>query len=319
MPLRSFVGPRSTARFSPPSGGTRPGFTLIELLVVIAIIAVLIALLLPAVQSAREAARRVQCVNNLMQIGVALQNYEGAYEVLPPGSIDEGNGPVLDQAKGYGFGWMACLLPYIESKNVYNHFNHNLGLYDQANLTTRTNLIRSFLCPSDSGANRDSQRVAMTNYAGVHHDVEAPIAADNRGVLFLNSAITYEKVTDGTSQTLFVGEKHNNGLDLGWASGTRASLRNTGTPISGAGRTTGVVVMTESGPAPKDEGQPVDPKAAEEKALREVGGFGSNHPGGANFVFGDGSVRFMKQSISPAVYRLLGNRADGENIDADQY
>src|SRR6476646_404760 len=89
------------------------GFTLIELLVVIAIISVLIALLLPAVQSAREAARRSQCVNNLMQLGIALQSYESAHEVLPPGVVNE-TGPVLDQPKGYGFGWMVQILPYYE-------------------------------------------------------------------------------------------------------------------------------------------------------------------------------------------------------------
>ena len=89
---------------------------------VIAIIAVLIALLLPAVQSAREAARRAQCCNNLMQIGLALQNYESAHEVLPPGVVNL-TGPVLDQPKGYGFGWMTQILPYIEMRNVYNHFN----------------------------------------------------------------------------------------------------------------------------------------------------------------------------------------------------
>jgi len=292
----------------------RSAFTLIELLVVIAIIAVLIALLLPAVQAAREAARRVQCVNNIMQIGIALQNYEGAFEVLPPGVVGEGKGPVLDQPKGYGFGWMASALPYMELKNVYNHFNYKVGLYEQDNLTTRQNLVRSFLCPSDSGASRDAQRVAMTNYAGVHHEVEAPIAADNHGVLFLNSAISYEKITDGSSQTLFVGEKRNNGLDLGWASGTRATLRNTDTPPNGGGKVA-PLAPPGGGPAPK----PVDPKAAEEEQLRFVGGFSSNHAGGANFLFGDGSVRFMKSSINATVFQLLGNRADGEAIDSDTY
>ena len=273
----------------------------------------LIALLLPAVQSAREAARRVQCVNNVMQIGIALQNYEGAFEVLPPGSVDEGAGPVLDQPKGYGFGWMASVLPYMELKNVYNHFNYKIGLYDQANSTTRTNLVNSFLCPSDGAANRNAQRVAMTSYAGVYHDVEAPIAADNHGVMFLNSAISYEKITDGSSQTLFVGEKRNDGLDLGWASGTRASLRNTDVPPNGGG------VVAPLPPVGAPGSQPVDPKTAEEELLRFVGGFGSRHPGGANFLFGDGSVRFMKSSISSRVFHLLGNRADGEPIDSDQY
>jgi prepilin-type N-terminal cleavage/methylation domain-containing protein/prepilin-type processing-associated H-X9-DG protein len=295
-----------------PRRGGRRGFTLIELLVVIAIIAVLVALLLPAVQSAREAARRSYCVNNLMQLSLALQNYESAHEVLPPGVINL-TGPVLDQPKGYGFGWMTQILPYFEMKNVYNHFNLKVGLYEAANLTTRTNLIQSFLCPSDSGPKRDSNRVAMTNYAGVHHDVEAPIAADNHGVLFLNSAIRYEDISDGSSNTLFVGEKRNDGTDLGWASGTRSSLRNTGlsvntTPGAGRGKS---IASSSSG---------IDSAELAKMGTPEfVGGFGSMHPGGTNFALGDGSVRFVKSSISPTVYRHLAHRGDGEVIDSDQY
>ena len=192
---------------------------------VIAIISVLIALLLPAVQSAREAARRSQCCNNLMQMGLALQSYESAHEVLPPGVVNL-TGPVLDQPKGYGFGWMTQVLPYFEMKNVYNHFNLKVGLYEPHNSTTRTNLVRSFLCPSDGGPARDGNRNAMSNYAGVHHDVEAPIAADNHGVLFLNSAVRYEDVTDGTSMTIFVGEK------IGTTAWTWDGLRARG-PASG--------------------------------------------------------------------------------------
>src|SRR6516165_6794413 len=108
--ILGFRGPRARA------------FTLIELLVVIAIIAVLISLLLPAVQSAREAARRAQCCNNLMQVGIAVQSYESSHEILPPGVVNE-TSPVLDVPKGYGFGWMTQVLPYLEMKNVYNHFN----------------------------------------------------------------------------------------------------------------------------------------------------------------------------------------------------
>ncbi len=292
------------------------GFTLIELLVVIAIISVLIALLLPAVQSAREAARRAQCCNNLMQMGIAVQSYESSHEMLPPGVVNE-TGPVLDVAKGYGFGWMTQILPYFEMKNVYNHFNLKVGLYEAPNLTTRTNLVRSFLCPSDNGPTRDSQRIAMTSYVGVHHDVEAPIAADNHGVLFLNSHVRYEDVTDGTSSTLFVGEKLNDGLDLGWASGTRASLRNTGSAVN------------FSRPGPRPAGPAPAKASAAGAALGDnneertnpayVGGFASRHPGGSNFAFGDGSVKFIKSSIGIAVYQHLANRADGEVIDADQY
>jgi prepilin-type N-terminal cleavage/methylation domain-containing protein/prepilin-type processing-associated H-X9-DG protein len=287
------------------------GFTLIELLVVIAIIAVLIALLLPAVQSAREAARRAQCVNNLMQLGIALQSYESAHEVLPPGVIDASKGPILDQPKGYGFGWLTQILPYYEMRNVYNHFNLRLGLYEPANGTSRTNLIQSFLCPSDPGPSRDPNRIAMTSYAGVHHDVEAPIAADNHGVLFLNSAIRYEDITDGSSQTLFAGEKLRDGLDLGWASGTRASLRNSGMLPGWPGRTPGSVAAN-SGIVGEQPAAEDDPKAI-------VGGFSSRHPGGSNFTFGDGSVKFLKNSVNAVVFRRLANRADGEVIDADQF
>ncbi len=306
LTIRTGRGPR---RASPPPAG----FTLIELLVVIAIIAVLISLLLPAVQSAREAARRAQCCNNLMQIGLALQSYESAHEVLPPGVVNL-TGPVLDQPKGYGFGWLTQVLPYFEMKNVYNHFNLKIGLYEPQNSTTRTNLVASFLCPSDSGPSRDSSRIAMTSYAGVHHDVEAPIAADNHGVLFLNRAVSYEDVPDGTSMTLFVGEKLRDGLDQGWASGTRASLRNTGLGVNRMPASSKKGASSTSGLSGEE--------AATLAKLGEaefVGGFGSRHPGGCNFVFGDGSVKFIKSSISPKVYEHLANRADGEVIDADQF
>src|SRR3954452_21976228 len=156
--IRLILNDRSRARRSRREPSATAAFTLIELLVVIAIISVLIALLLPAVQSAREAARRAQCCNNLMQMGIAVQSYESSHEILPPGVVNE-TGPVLDVPKGYGFGWMTQVLPYFEMKNVYNHFNLKVGLYEAPNLTTRTNLTRSFLCPSDNGPTRDTQRV----------------------------------------------------------------------------------------------------------------------------------------------------------------
>jgi prepilin-type N-terminal cleavage/methylation domain-containing protein/prepilin-type processing-associated H-X9-DG protein len=297
-------------------------FTLIELLVVIAIIAVLIALLLPAVQSAREAARRCQCVNNLMQVALALQNYDSSHEVLPSGVVNP-TGPIVDQPKGYHFGWLTQILPYIEARTIYNHFNFALGLYETQNFTTRTTLVRSYLCPSDNGPGRGALGVAMNNYAGNHHDVEAPIAANNNGVLFLNSAIRYEGISDGASQTIFVGEKANDGLGMGWAAGTRASLRNTGTAVN---QPTLPPTPAAAPPVSKANSDGAEPSAtasgevtASADALRFVGGYGSRHPGGANCAFGDGSVRFLKSSIAPGVLRLLGNRADGEFIDADKF
>ena len=293
----------------------RRAFTLIELLVVIAIIAVLIALLLPAVQAAREAARRAQCLNNLMQLGLALNNYEGAFEVFPPGVVDVGKGPVLDQPKGYGFGWLVRLTPYMEMKNVYSHFNLSIGLYDASNLTTRSRLVAPFICPSEPLARlRNVQGIPASSYVGMHHDVEAPIAADNRGVLFLNSAIRYEDVPDGSSNTIFASEKRSDGVDQGWASGTRATLRNAGSRPNM--RPPGLITI-ESGPIEYEAY--IDEASAPDTAVEYVGGVGSYHAGGVNALFGDGSVRFLKDSVASETYRLLANRADGEMLDAGSY
>jgi prepilin-type processing-associated H-X9-DG protein len=252
-----------------------------------------------------------------MQLGIALQNYESSHELIPPGVVNS-TGPILDQPKGYHFGWIAQILPHCEQRNVFNHFNFMLGLYETQNFTTRTTLIRGFLCPSDPGTSRGPSGVAMTSYAGSHNDKEAPIAANNNGVLFLNSAIRYEDVTDGSSQTLFVGEKLNDGLGEGWASGTRASLRNSGSGVNPS-RNQSLPVF---GPVDDDESDGDGTKAGGVAAgdkLNFVGGYSSRHPGGANFAFGDGSVRFLKTSISPAIFRLLANRADGEILSADRF
>ena len=307
-----------------PSGPRREGFTLIELLVVIAIISVLIALLLPAVQSAREAARRAQCCNNLMQLGMALQNYEAAYERLPPGVVSDSD-PVLDQAKGYHFGWLTQVLPFFEQKSLYNRLNFKAGVYDAPNSTCRAIMVDGFLCPSDlANMRRGTGGLALTSYAGCHNDVEAPISAKNNGVLFLNSSVRLEDVTDGTSQTIFISEKLNESGEQGWASGTRASLRNMGSrggPLPGGWVQFSVgsddesanvkAIISGTSGAEVNDGEKADAKF--------VGGFGARHPGGHNVAFGDGSVRFLKSSASGHVRRLLGNRADGDLLSSDQY
>jgi prepilin-type N-terminal cleavage/methylation domain-containing protein/prepilin-type processing-associated H-X9-DG protein len=293
-----------------------PGFTLIELLVVIAIIAVLISLLLPAVQAAREAARRVQCVNNLMNLGVALQNYESSYELLPPGVVND-TGPIQGAPKGYNASWMLQLLPFLEQRSIARRFDDSAGVYAPANLTVRGMVISIFICPSDAGGRTGGNRVAMNSYAACHNDVEAPIDVNNTGVFYLNSHLRSEDISDGTANTLYIGEKLLADAALGWASGTRDTLRNTGTSLN---RTVALAGFFP-GEVDPEEGTPSDPTANPPNGanLNFVGGFGSNHPGGANFGFGDGSVRFLKNAINAKVYRYLGNRADGEMVSADQF
>ncbi len=308
------------------------GFTLIELLVVIAIIAVLIALLLPAVQASREAARRCQCVNNLMQLGIAAKNYENAFESLPSGVVNPA-GPIVDAPKGYHFNWISQLLPYLDAKPVYRRLDFNKDLYLPENGTARSILMSSLLCPSATGAVRAGRTApsppvggdpAQTNYAACHNDTETPIDAKNNGVFYLNSRTRYEDIEDGTSQTIFFGEKSIDDTELGWASGTRATLRNAGWIINGVAR--GVVappVRADEAEVEEDGAAPAKPKAAASNIgvppAPVVGGFGSRHPGGSNFGFGDGSVRFLKNTITPRVFQRLANRADGDLINSDQY
>lgn len=321
------------------------GLTLTELLAVIAIIGVLVALLLPAIQNARERARQVQCASNLIQLIVAVQNYEDAVNAYPPGTIDT-NGPIVNLPQGYHHNWIEQILPYVELQNLHRYIDRSVSVYHANNSPLRREADRLFRCPLSVAPD-----TGIIEYAAVHHHVESPVDVDNKGVFFLNSRVRRLDVTDGHSNTLFLGEKLPLAGDMGWLSGTRATLRNTGTRLnspnkaarmrgysgqygwedgwnvgSDASSSQGFVLVDTTqyetseeevkrineliaAGAPIVSGLPTNPTA--------VGGFESQHNEGVNFVFGDGSLRFIRDTIDMQVYQRLGHRADGQLLSED--
>lgn len=305
---------------------SRRAFTLVELLVVIAIIGILISLLLPAVQAAREAARRLSCTNNVVQLILAVHQYESAHEWLPPG-VYEPQGPIRSVPVGYHHGWMTLILPFLEEENAYRGIDRTVGVYNPANALIATHHIRVFNCPSARPA---TVAVATSNYAGNHHDVESPIDVNNNGVFFLNSKLRISEIRDGLAYTVFIAEKEaDSATDLGWMSGTRATLRNgNGGPAMGPGVLNvadGEFDPASDGPdnPPDSDGIPdpgdddstekePDSNAGDQDAKDlVVGTFSSNHPGGYVVAFGDGHVTFTGGGYSAALY----NRDDGQVID----
>jgi prepilin-type N-terminal cleavage/methylation domain-containing protein/prepilin-type processing-associated H-X9-DG protein len=276
-------------------------FTLVELLVVIAIIGVMVGLLLPAVQAAREAARRMSCSNNMAQLGLAMHNFEFALEHLPSGVINP-DGPIRSEPIGQHVSWHVQLLRYVEQQGIADNFDIEAGAYADANAAVKLQSVATFVCPSSPWSTNADRTAAVTNYAGCHHHEESAIASDNTGLLFLNSKVKYSEIYDGSSNTILIGEMLPYADSLGWVSGTRATMRNTGTKINGSNLRRDRSFMNQ---LPED----TDPLW--------VSGFGSLHPGGAQFCLADGSVRFLTESIDPKLYRDLGHRADGAMMGGD--
>lgn len=206
---------------------SRSAFTLVELLVVIAIIAMMVAALLPAIQAARGNARQSQCKANTVELVMALQNFEMAHTHFPAGVISE-SGPITATPRGKHQSWLVAMLPYLDESSLHRNIDMNKSVYDPANQAARGISVPNLLCPSDDSV----KALPHSNYAGCHHDVEAPIDESNNGVMFLNSQITLEDIRDGLSQTLIIGEIRYEASTLGWMSGTSSTLRNTGTPIN---------------------------------------------------------------------------------------
>jgi len=272
----------------------RSAFTLIELLVVIAIIATLIALLLPAVQQAREAARRTQCKNHLKQLGLALHNYHDAHSIFPPGSVNS------NAISAFVF-----LLPYLDLAPQYQLWNFNVTQADSLNNTADGVPVSSYFCPTRPRVSlQNTGHEALGDYAvscGMAHTnrqwtVSNASPVIQQGMFAQNSNLRIRDVTDGLSQTFAVGEKRTKQQSLnspqnrwGWH-----AARNTITAIN-----SNCTHDTAAG----------------------LGGFGdldanfgSEHIGGCQFLFGDGAVHFLSENINLVQHQNLGNRADGNVV-----
>ena len=292
-------------------------FTVIELLVVLAVIALLCAIVLPAVQQAREAARQVQCKNNLHQIGVALHSYQSATGTLPPGWIMET--PVGRESQN-GWGWLAMCLPQMEQAPLFNSINFGQHVGSSSNLTARLTLVEAFMCPSEHvparvpyylDTNASSSMASMLNsttnpvlfevagasYPGVfgptdpHGDLSDAVGP---GAFFANSRTRPADFIDGLSQTLIVGERSARHLATTW---------------------TGMHQLDEEGPERVvgfAEGTPNAPDA-------DAAAFSSRHPGGAHFLLGDGSVRFLGDHVESGLYKALSTRAGQESVGHSEF
>jgi len=291
--------------------------------VVIAIIAVLIALLLPAVQQARESARRSQCKNNLKQIGLALHNYHDTHGVFPFGVMwrqqyDADGNLNGDSTSGeLAIGWSSMLLPYLDQSPSYNQLLAECASRSGYNFNENGVIAKTplgvFACPSDAMGKMNDQRsnVAKSNYPGVagarRRDnsgfaSQDQTAGETSGIFWVNSDCAMSKISDGTSNTLIVGERDGaNGTPTSsfrraaiWVGVQQAQYLN-GTLGATDGTNTDLLLNTKS-----NAGNAI------------WNSFGSMHTGGAQFLLADGSVRFISENISSATYSALGTKATGE-------
>lgn len=303
----------------------RIGFTLVELLVVIAIIGILVGLLLPAVQSAREAARRMQCSNNLKQIGLAAHNFESAYRYLPPGFIGDNSDALNSWAT-----WPALILPYIEGTNQFNLIDIHYRVADQPPLAYQTQ-VSTYLCPSRppavlSQGDFATPGGALTDYAACFGT--AALYVNSRGAVIpavpeeivLDSAskpylkkwkyqIRFASITDGTSNTVLFGEKHIRPNSLRGKNEDRSAfsaVRNTHRRMMGL-YVNGSVT----------EARPLLPPTAQTPTLANSS-FGSAHPGVCQFVLADGSVQTLSITTDLNVLSNLAIRDDGNVVTLEQ-
>ncbi len=305
----------------------RVGFTLIELLVVIAIIAVLIALLLPAVQQAREAARRTQCKNNLKQIGLALHNYHDTFLVFPPGQFQVlASEPPASQYSTNRSGWMQQILPYIDQAPLYNTFAPYMAAATAVTQTAFTwpksdTILPAFMCPTDPAGPKNSTANDRPNQ-GFHGNYVVcagstpfgPTGGGTKldGMFFCFSRTSIRDTTDGTSNTLLVGELllvrdvDPSGHDL------RGRYFNTWS---------GNTFFSSNLPPNTTVGDQHTPWCVSSGTKRPCASTGdfvqyarSEHTGGVQLVMTDGAVRFVSENIDQTTFRGLGSRSGGEVV-----
>ncbi|PQO44049.1 DUF1559 domain-containing protein [Blastopirellula marina] len=307
----------------------RSGFTLVELLVVIAIIGVLIALLLPAVQQAREAARRMNCASNLKQISLAIHNYHDTYLGLPYGQFGYGPmknflGPTFDDSaqNPQGATWFQGLLPFVEQAAILDAVKSDMPLGDSKtwNATARNTVVSTFVCPSDPFGGKVGVVGFQGNYLGCFGNTNAdPNTMDgSNGMFFAKSSVKFKDVTDGTSNTFLFSESVQN--DTGFTQDTLGAYWD-GVFYETMFQAFSSVGINRKTPDLGDMGRCFFPTPFDPTKYRRVctptGGTAGNiaprsyHPGGAMFARVDASVSFLPQTINKDVYGNLGARNDG--------
>lgn len=307
---------------------TRQGFTLIELLVVIAIIAVLVALLLPAVQQAREAARRTQCKNNLKQIGLALHNYHDQFNVFPPSSTSglargvwfyPGTAP--NDPNIHLHSWASLILPNMDRANEYNRINYNVSALDPVNRPVATQKMPFYFCPSFSGRDvtletkytaapvncpdcviRNYVAMGATSILRLSGNPGVPLPD---GSMYPGSKTRFADLSDGSSNTLMIGETREQNASV-WIDGTSAAVSArwfdfTNFADEFAGRSVAINYKPYF----------VFPSPF---SIDQIYGPSSQHTGGAHHLLGDGSVRFLSDSMNVTIYTGLVSRGGGEVI-----
>jgi prepilin-type N-terminal cleavage/methylation domain-containing protein/prepilin-type processing-associated H-X9-DG protein len=300
----------------------RPAFTLIELLVTVAIIGILIALLLPAVQKIREAADRLRCGNNLKQMGLACQNYHDNFGFFPPGYTTTAAATDLTNTAP-GWGWGVYLLPYIEQENVYRAINCSVPIEDLVNRPAIQTLVPTYVCPADVGIPPTVEisdafgtllsQAAPSSYAAtVGNDFSDVADPTGNGVFYRNSRTAMADITDGTSSTTLLGDRAwNQALGI-WAGAVNQGVMRAGRQNPWPNAT---------GPAPTlvlAHNNWVNIRTDADGGLDD---FSSNHPGGINILFADGSVHFIADILGPGPrhdnFMALGTRGGGEVVNED--